>query len=269
MPPIPHRVLHFIRVPRPMTLELNPTGAQGTSIMSDPSIDSDPNKDIEVKKAGEKYDEFGHEAEQGKVVNFRGVIDAQENLHLKRPHEWLANLEREQKQKEAKKKQSEEKQPEVNGDQKICEKQDQKGDDGVQQEDEWKQESGEVKHHDAYGTGSNADNEESSGNENEKSEYEKIREKYLPQEIALLLSLQHEKDYISNLKRNNGKAKIPRPLNGEPKLQPLFEAGLITPNKLHYVRNHGAVSHLLWEVHKLDFQGLKPDQKLELTMDHC
>ncbi|KAJ5514912.1 hypothetical protein N7463_004464 [Penicillium fimorum] len=30
------------------------------------------------------------------------------------------------------------------------------------------------------------------------------------------------------------------PLNGEPELQALYEAGLITPNLLHFVRNHGA-----------------------------
>lgn len=28
------------------------------------------------------------------------------------------------------------------------------------------------------------------------------------------------------------------PLNAEPKLSSLFDAGLITPNSLHYVRNH-------------------------------
>jgi nitrate reductase (NAD(P)H) len=56
-------------------------------------------------------------------------------------------------------------------------------------------------------------------------------------------------------------------LNGKPKLQPLFELGLITPNEFHYVRSHGAVPHLLWEIHKLEIQGLRPNQKLELTMD--
>ena len=106
-----------------------------------------------------------------------------------------------------------------------------------------------------------------------KSEYQKLREKYSPQEIALLKCLQYEKDYMYNLEQNDGKRKspaadneqlisideadqftpdnwIPRssnlirlsgkhPLNGEPKLTPLFDAGLVTPNRLHYVRNHG------------------------------
>lgn len=34
----------------------------------------------------------------------------------------------------------------------------------------------------------------------------------------------------------------------------LTSARLITPNELHYVRNHGPVPHLIWEVHKIDFQ---------------
>jgi nitrate reductase (NAD(P)H) len=42
---------------------------------------------------------------------------------------------------------------------------------------------------------------------------------------------------------------------------------LITPNEFHYVRNHGAVPHLLWELHKLEITGLNPNQKLELMMD--
>lgn len=62
-----------------------------------------------------------------------------------------------------------------------------------------------------------------------------------------------------NLIRLTGK----HPLNGEPKLTPLFEAGLITPNRMHYVRNHGAVPHLLWETHKIDIN----DGKMVLGMD--
>ena len=107
----------------------------------------------------------------------------------------------------------------------------------------------------------------------DESEYQTLLKKYTPQEIALLRSLQHEKDYIKNLKQNDGKAMaptakynhllsideadqfspdnwIPRssnlirltgklPLNAEPKLSQLFEAGLVTPNEFHNVRNHG------------------------------
>ena len=44
------------------------------------------------------------------------------------------------------------------------------------------------------------------------------------------------------------------PLNAEPKLNDLFDAGLVTPNALHYVRNHGAVPRLFWETHKVDIE---------------
>lgn len=53
------------------------------------------------------------------------------------------------------------------------------------------------------------------------------------------------------------------PLNAEPQLSRLFEAGLITPNELHYVRNHGAVPRILWEYHKLDIE----NGKLTLSID--
>lgn len=53
------------------------------------------------------------------------------------------------------------------------------------------------------------------------------------------------------------------PLNGEPELETLFEAGLITPNELHYVRNHGHVPHLLWETYGIDIG----NGKLVLSMD--
>ncbi|PCH32962.1 hypothetical protein WOLCODRAFT_147072 [Wolfiporia cocos MD-104 SS10] len=41
------------------------------------------------------------------------------------------------------------------------------------------------------------------------------------------------------------------PLNAEPNLTALFEAGMITPTKLHYVRNHGPVAVLDWDSHRL------------------
>lgn len=43
----------------------------------------------------------------------------------------------------------------------------------------------------------------------------------------------------------------PHPLNAEVDLQDLFEAGIITPTKLHYVRSHGPVPQLNWETHRL------------------
>ena len=151
------------------------------------------------------------------------------------------------------------------------------------QEHEWKRESDveqNRKHNEAYAANgdqngtSNEEEPSTNGHKEEKeTEYQRLLKKYSPQEIALLRSLQHEKDYIKNLKQNDGKKPspvgkykhllsideadqfspdnwIPRssnlirltgkhPLNGEPKLTPLYDAGLVTPNELHYIRNHG------------------------------
>lgn len=41
------------------------------------------------------------------------------------------------------------------------------------------------------------------------------------------------------------------PMNAEPDLTDLYDAGLITPTHLHYVRNHGAVPKLDWDTHKV------------------
>ncbi|KAF2999125.1 hypothetical protein E8E14_004143 [Neopestalotiopsis sp. 37M] len=63
----------------------------------------------------------------------------------------------------------------------------------------------------------------------------------------------------ANLIRQTGQ----HPLNAEPRLADLFEAGLITPNKLHYVRSHGSVPRLFWETHILDIN----NGQMRLTMD--
>lgn len=110
--------------------------------------------------------------------------------------------------------------------------------------------------------------------------------KLSPAEQALLECLRYEQKYRSSMKRDNGKGRsplydeelpeqidesdqftadswIPRsdqlirltgkhPLNAEAPLSTLFDAGLITPAPIHYVRNHGAVPHLLWENHQLE-----------------
>lgn len=59
------------------------------------------------------------------------------------------------------------------------------------------------------------------------------------------------------------------PLNAECDLSELFDAGLITPTRLHYVRNHGAVPYLDWDTHKLSVfsepEGLL--QPREFSMD--
>ncbi|KAF9768144.1 hypothetical protein IL306_014589 [Fusarium sp. DS 682] len=114
----------------------------------------------------------------------------------------------------------------------------------------------------------------------------RLSDKYTPAEIALVRALEHEKDYIRQLKENDGKQKSPQHrnltqisideqdqfspdnwlpsssdlirltgkhlLNAEPPLTRLYEAGLITPNELYYIRNHGPVPRILWEFHELE-----------------
>ncbi|KAB5513293.1 hypothetical protein GE09DRAFT_1267342 [Coniochaeta sp. 2T2.1] len=144
---------------------------------------------------------------------------------------------------------------------------------------------------------------ESGGSEEQgspsKTSAEKLEAKYSAEEIAFLRALQQEKEHFSTLRVNDGKQISPQkqngnelsideqdqftpdnwlprstdlirltgkhPLNAEAPLPELFSAGLITPNKLHYVRNHGAVPRLLWEFHKLDIQ--YGDKTAVLTMD--
>ena len=136
-------------------------------------------------------------------------------------------------------------------------------------------------------------------NRKKKTEYQKLREKYSPEEITLLRHLQQQSDYTQSLQQNNGKQESPvkdevehrdisidaqdamtpdnwipqsgnlvrrtgqHPMNAEPRLEPLFKAGLITPNRLHYVRNHGSVPRLYWDTHTLDIC----DGALRLSMD--
>lgn len=52
----------------------------------------------------------------------------------------------------------------------------------------------------------------------------------------------------SKLVRLTGK----HPMNAEANMTELYDAGLITPTKYHYIRNHGAVPRLTWEGHKLE-----------------
>ena len=217
------------------------------------------------------------------------MLDTSEGW-IKNTEDWPANVHKRKVEETAKQKEQKDQNT------------DSKQDDVPKQEHEWQRESGQNKHHGAYPADSNEgkeqdDDEQSKGGKKVTTEYEKLREKYSPQEIALLRNLQHERGYIRSLKQNDGKGKspaakneqlisideadqfspdnwIPRsenlirltgkhPLNSEPKLTALFEAGLVTPNELHYVRNHGAVPRLLWETHELEVEG----GKLRLSMD--
>ncbi|KAJ9118108.1 hypothetical protein QFC22_004007 [Naganishia vaughanmartiniae] len=59
------------------------------------------------------------------------------------------------------------------------------------------------------------------------------------------------------------------PMNAEVDVTEIYDAGLITPTKLHYVRNHGAVPRLSWETHTLEVFSDPPGMldSLELNMD--
>ncbi|KAI0369801.1 hypothetical protein BV20DRAFT_996285 [Pilatotrama ljubarskyi] len=59
----------------------------------------------------------------------------------------------------------------------------------------------------------------------------------------------------AELRRLTGK----HPLNAEPDLLRLFEAGLITPTRLHFVRNHAAVPQLHWETYRVLMYSDPPD----------
>ncbi|EKG14250.1 hypothetical protein MPH_08578, partial [Macrophomina phaseolina MS6] len=249
--------------------------------------------DEDVEEAREELVELNTRSEGPQLINFRDAMGNQKDLHrwtnesrsigwryvleasehwIKNTEDWPANAKKRQQAKNQRMKEE---------------------DRGGQQEHEWKRSQGENKHHNAYAgveeSGYDSGIEQSGQAGNQESDQGKLRKKYSPQEITLLRSLRHEKEYISQLKCNNGKRRSPQqhnktpifineqdqcspdnwlprssdlirltgkhPLNAEAPLSHLFDAGLITPNELHYVRNHGAVPRLLWELHKLDIQG--------------
>ncbi|EGE02981.1 nitrate reductase [Trichophyton equinum CBS 127.97] len=131
-----------------------------------------------------------------------------------------------------------------------------------------------------------------------KKEPKKEKPKPTPEELALLEFLRHEQQYRSSMQVNDGKGNCPiddanlsekideadqfspdnwiprsdklirltgkHPMNAEPDLTTLFDAGMITPSPIHYVRNHGAVPHLLWENHELE---VTADQYAIYSMD--
>jgi nitrate reductase (NAD(P)H) len=252
--------------------------------------------DLEARKSEGELLSFGdiitHEPDlhlqhpENKSIGWRYVLDATEDW-VKYGQNWPANVERRKKEQQAKAEQESKTDDGV----RILRRDAQgEGDEGQEENDWRRKEDGAQKHHDARAVGSGSP-------EKPTTEYQKLLERYTPQEIALLRTLQHEKDYRKSLKHNDGKRKSPQtqnrttiaideqdqfspdnwlprsdhlirltgkhPLNAEAELTTLFDGGLITPNELHYVRNHGAVPKLLWEFHELDVE----DGKLVLSMD--
>lgn len=195
---------------------------------------------------------------------------------IKYQQDWPVNVKRRQQEDEEKRQK---------------EKQDENNREEPEKEHVWRRDRGENEtHNEAHATNKQGD----AGSEDE---HKNLQDKYSPQEISLLRLLQEESDYMKTLKENDGKMVSPvdvagkwltidevdqftpdnwvprsphlirltgkHPLNGEPELSTLYEAGLITPNHLHYVRNHGAVAHILWETHTVDVE----NGKLILSMD--
>lgn len=282
------------------------------------SSSSEGDSDYEAE-AKAKYDELLSEEHQGKLVNFRDVVEHEPDLHIKHPEdrplgwryvlecsedwvknqeEWPANVQRRKKKEEV----QAEKEGKTSDGVQIARRDNQKdGPDGeAQEENDWRRkDAGNQKHHDAYATddGHAGSGNKAASQDKSDTEYKKLLERYTPQEIALLHALQHEKDYRQSLKHNDGKRNSPQkhnrktiaideqdqfspdnwlprsdhlirltgkhPLNAEAELETLYKGGLITPNALHYVRNHGAVPRLMWEFHKLEVEG----GKLTLSMD--
>lgn len=289
--------------------------------------DHDPYETEEDRKFAEdamqKYKDLRQRAQKGELINFQDIMKDQTDFHKHRPEcyppgfrfvitaredwvkkeeDWPANI----KQREQQKQQEEEKKQQQQEKEKT---QDQENND----EHDWRKSTGKDghKHNNAYSKATDedeADDQQQNGNKQNgaqqngkqhKTEYQRLRERYSPQEITLLRHLQHEADQTVNFRQNDGKQDspvkyqaehrdiaiqaedamtpdnwIPRsgnlirrtgqhPLNAEPRLEALFSKGLITPNELHYVRNHGAVPRLFWDTHMLDVC----DGALKLSMD--
>ncbi|EAQ83662.1 hypothetical protein CHGG_10066 [Chaetomium globosum CBS 148.51] len=235
----------------------------------------------EIEISRRMMEDLSQKVSTGELVNFRDLIESQEDFHLRYPdnrslgwryvlettedwvknqQNWPANVEKRKKQEEEKKKKGE-------GD--DTSKKDGKGDEqGKPQEDQ--------------------------------KDSEKEKEPDLdPQERSLLAAIERDARTRASLKVNDGKQKSPQthnrssitieeqdqftpdnwlprcpdlirltgkhPMNAEPTITRLHEGGLITPNELHYIRNHGAVPRLLWEFHRLDVT--HNNITLSLTMD--
>ncbi|GAB1318017.1 hypothetical protein MFIFM68171_08227 [Madurella fahalii] len=239
--------------------------------------DRDSDHEGEIEDARRQLEELRRKIDTGALVNFRDLIQHQPSFHLRHPENrslgwryvlqttedwvknkqrWPANVRKWQKAGEAE-------------EQKQAEHEKQGGSlPGGDSQDQ--------RHH----------------KEGEKPEL-------TVQERAFLETLQAERHHRASLKENDGKGKSPQthnrssitideqdqftpdnwlprypglirltgkhPMNAEPSLIQLFEGGLITPNELHFIRNHGPVPRLLWEFHKLDIE--YNGNTLSLTMD--
>ncbi|KAL5335736.1 hypothetical protein BJX70DRAFT_309296 [Aspergillus crustosus] len=252
--------------------------------------------------AEEKLNELREKVKNGELVTVRDIMEKQIDFHLHKPHvhpkywryvlhttesfikqeqPWPINQKKkEEAEKKAKEKEEEEEKMKKEMRKKNKRQQKQKqGDSDQGKQDAQKDES----------------HEEEQGDEGDKGGTPPKRSM---EEELLLQYLRHEQEYRSSMRKNDGKGRAPlgdedrpqqideadqfspdswiprsdklirltgkHPLNAEVNLTTLYDAGLITPSSIHYVRNHGAVPHLLWENHKVDITAGKT---LTLGMD--
>lgn len=234
-----------------------------------------------IREAREKFELVRGKAREGKFVNFRDIVKGLQDFHLIHParrsvgwryvlectedgikygQDWPANVRRQGQEDKKKSDQTESRQPD--------------GEEGK-----------------ATKAGRSDRDEQQDGGEQQTEDDQK--------DDALARQLVEEQKHIASLRSNDGLGKSPQsalrsditidqadqftpdnwfprspdlvrltgasPLNAEPPVPKLVEAGLITPNSIHYVRNHGVVPRLVWEFHEVEVTHC--DKKLVISME--
>ena len=153
------------------------------------------------KAAKAKFEDLTTRKGKGELLNFRDIITHEPDLHLQQPENksigwryvldatenwvkyeqnWPVNVERKKKERQA----EAEKDNKTGDGVQIVRRDEHKEGEEDQEENDWRRkEDGKQKHHDAYAT-------DSASPEQPTTEYQKLLERYTPQEIALLRSLQ-------------------------------------------------------------------------------
>ncbi|KAK5201193.1 hypothetical protein LTR41_012189, partial [Exophiala xenobiotica] len=133
--------------------------------------------------------------------------------------DWPANIKARKKQEQQKKEQDE-KEKKGNGDQEAGKQEEkQHGKEEHEEnndEDEWRNQNnkGGQKHHGAYGKGkeqqkADENGVQQNGENQQKTEYQKLRKRYSPEEITLLRHLQHESEDMQKIQLDDGKRVSP------------------------------------------------------------
>ena len=220
-----------------------------------------------VEEARRKFELLRGKVGKGERINFRDVVQGMTDFHLIHPErraagwryvlecteddikygqEWPANIKRQQR----------------------MEKEDKKKAKKAKREEPSKGEARQIRSEEA----------EPSAKEKEEGLTE--------EQAAFIKELNAEAEHWANMKNNDGLGKspvaIPRedltidqidqytpdhwfprhktliretgahPMNAEPPHHEFWASGFVTPNYLHYVRNHGPVPFLIWEFHQVE-----------------